>query len=69
MVITVLHGIIWSWYTCRWWVGGIFGTAKRGLGLATALPGHPRCTKCNSSTIKGQYQSPYLCIVVRCSVV
>jgi len=31
-----------------------FGTARRGLGGATARPGHPRCTKCNSPPIDGQ---------------
>ena len=33
-----------------------FGTARRGLGEATARPGQvpPSCTKCNSPPINGQ---------------
>ena len=56
----VPHRIIWSWYTGRWWVSSewrlslTFGTARRGLGGASARPGSPYCTKCNSPPINGQ---------------
>ena len=41
------------------------GTAMRRLGGAAAAQTPPRCTKCNSPPINGQ--SPYWCIMVRCS--
>ena len=49
----MLHRIIRSWYTGRWWVDCYIqrGGAWAGYGTAQSLP---RCTKCNSPPINGQ---------------
>jgi len=52
-------------------MGGLLHFVQRGGDLAGPQPTQalPRCTKCNSPLINGQctIQSPYCCIMARCS--
>ena len=54
-------------------MGGLLYLVQRGRVWAGSRPAQTshRCTKCNSPAINGQciYQSPYSCIMVRCSAV
>ena len=45
-------------------MGGLLQLVQRGGDWAGPHPAQapPRCTKCNSPPINGQYQSPYCCI-------
>jgi len=63
--------MICSWYTGCWWVGCYIWYSEEGLGMATACPGPPCCTKCNSPPFSSWpvYQSPYCCMMVRCCAV
>jgi len=44
----VLHRIIRSWYTGRWWVGCYIWYSEEGPGGCGPAQSPPRCTKCNS---------------------
>jgi len=61
------HRIIWSWYTGRWWVGCDIWYSDEGTGQGRSPSRPPRCAKCNSPPINGQYTN--CCIMVRCSAV
>jgi len=56
----VLHQIIRSWYTGRWWVGCYIWYSEEGPGRAAWSP--LRCIKMNSPPINGQCTNH--CIVI-----
>ena len=63
-IIIVPHGIIWSWYTGRWWVGCYIWKIQRGWDWAGPKPTHAslHCTKCNSPPINGQCTNHRICL-------
>jgi len=66
----VLHRIIWSWSTGRWWVGCYISYSEEGTGRGRSSPRPllvvPNVTAHPSTAV---YQSLYWCIIVRCSAV
>jgi len=52
-------------------MGGLLHLVQRGGDWSEPQPAQapPRCTKCNSPSINGQYQQWYCCIMVRCLAV
>ena len=70
MTITVPNLIIWSWYTGRSWVGCYIWYSEKGTRRGRSPPGSSLYQNVTAHpSTASVYQSPYCCVMVRCSAI